>query len=387
MTGLEGNTLATVLERFCRESPTVVWLEFDRQEVVRQANPTVTTLLGYDPVGRRAGDIFVDFRQELSLATMAAMAGHADGPGILTLNTGQGHPESLLVVVHDLGDRFLLLGQPDYQEITRIRREMLQLTNETSNLARELAKKNAELNQLNETKSHFIGMAAHDLRNPIGIIRSYSEFLLDNANQKQEAENVDFLSEILTTCDFMLHLLNDLLDITKIEAGKIRLKLQPIDLVDLIAHNLVLNRRLAEKKGIHLVFTHPEPIPSVPADPVRIEQVLNNLVSNAIKFSQGGTTVTITVFRSDTFVTVSIRDQGPGIPEDERSRLFQPFYRASIQPTGGESSTGLGLAIARKLVQEHLGQMHVESEMGQGSTFYFSLPLDGPGKGVDGSAR
>jgi signal transduction histidine kinase len=126
-------------------------------------------------------------------------------------------------------------------------------------------------------------------------------------------------------------------------------------------------------------------LPTVEADPRKIEQVMENLLSNAIKFSPPGTTVTMTLIPMGAQVRIEVRDQGPGIPEAEQGKLFQPFQRTSVKPTGGEESSGLGLAIARRIVEAHGGRIGVESVVGSGSTFFVNLPLlskaNPPGEG------
>jgi signal transduction histidine kinase len=132
---------------------------------------------------------------------------------------------------------------------------------------------------------------------------------------------------------------------------------------------------LAEGKDITIALNADKNLPAVPADAFRIEQVLNNLIGNAIKFSHSGTTITLTVKGDEKGgVHVAIADQGQGIPADERERLFQPFSRTSVKSTGGESSTGLGLAITKRIIEAHGGSLEVHSEVGMGSVFSFTLP-------------
>ena len=136
------------------------------------------------------------------------------------------------------------------------------------------------------------------------------------------------------------------------------------------------NQLLAKTKSIDLKLTLKEPMPSVSFDAERISQVVTNLVSNAIKYSHPETTVTLSATTSGSRLQISVTDQGQGIPEDELPNLFKDFGRTSVKPTGGERSIGLGLAIVRRLVEAHGGRVWVRSEVGQGSTFCFSLPID-----------
>jgi signal transduction histidine kinase len=241
--------------------------------------------------------------------------------------------------------------------------ELSQLNNELINLQRELVKKNVELEKLNQLKDQFLGMAAHDLRTPLGLIWSYSEFLLDETaglGQKQR----EFLSTIRSSSEFMLHLVDDLL--------------APGDLGSLAERNVALNGLLAEKKDIRLSLQRDEELPHILFDGPKIEQVLNNLISNAVKYSYPGSLVEVSVRQGEGGVVLAVQDHGQGIPSDEQGQLFRAFGKTSVRGTAGEKSTGLGLAIARRIVLEHGGKIWVESQEGQGSTFYVWLPVAPP---------
>ena len=255
--------------------------------------------------------------------------------------------------------------------------EFSRLNNEFANLQRKMAKKNVELGKLNEVKNRIVGVAAHDLRNPLGVILSYAEFLeSDTANPLSPAHR-HFVAVIRRTSEFMLGLVTDLLDVTAIEAGNLTLDRQPTDLGRLTRDNVTLNAVLANRKDITLVL---EPYPAIPEaalDRGKIEQVLNNLIGNAVKFSHRGRTVrvTITPDAAAGWVTVAVRDEGQGIPEADLAKLFKPFGKTSVLSTGGEQSTGLGLAIVLNIVEGHGGRISVESKVGEGSTFAFTLPM------------
>lgn len=252
--------------------------------------------------------------------------------------------------------------------------EFSRVNNELATLQRELARKNARLVRLDEQKNRLLGMAAHDLRNPLGVVQSYSEFLRDEAAEKLDAEQREFIEAIWDASRFMLSIINDLLDVTQIEAGTLDLQLAETDLVDLVQRNVALNRVLASRKDIGLELVIPgEPV-LMPVDARKIQQVLNNLVSNAIKHSHGGSTVQIVVEASGSTARVTVRDEGEGIAEESIPHLFQPFGQARKQGTAGEPSTGLGLAIVRRIVEGHGGRVGVESVPGKGSAFTVTLP-------------
>jgi len=245
-----------------------------------------------------------------------------------------------------------------------------------TNYATELAEKNAELERLNEQKNQFLGIAAHELRNPLQFILAYSEFLLDETSDPLTEDQTQFLSVIRSSSEFVVRLVNDLLDVAKIEAGRLQLNLQPTDLGAIVRQNVSLNRTLAAKRGVGLQL-HIEPLPVMAIDPDKIEQVLNNLISNAVKYSPPGTAVNVSLSRHNDHLVLSVQDQGPGIPQDELDKVFQPFETTSVQSPRGEKGTGLGLAITKRIVEGHDGRIWVESEPGRGAAFRLSLPIRG----------
>lgn len=235
----------------------------------------------------------------------------------------------------------------------------------------ELIGINQRLTELNNQKNTLLGMAAHDLRNPLSVVLGYSKFLLMRPDGQSERAN-KYLDNIQSSAKFMLGLVEDLLDVTTLESGKLTLKLAPADLAALTEKCVEMVRPMAEVKeiGIEVSLTPVE----LEVDAGKLDQVITNLLTNAVKYSHRGSAVTVTLALEDSSVRLAVADQGQGIPEAELSRLFQPFGRTSVQSTGGELSTGLGLAIARRIVEGHGGQIGVTSEVGKGSTFFFTLP-------------
>ena len=254
--------------------------------------------------------------------------------------------------------------------------ELSRLNNDLINMQRELAKKNRELDELNKLKNQFLGIAAHDLRNPLGVIMGYSSFLLEESEGHWSDDQIKMLKSISSSSEFMLHLLNNLLDISSIESGKLNLDLNRSDIVKLIERNVELNSVIAHKKNINISFTYMQKIPDLLIDTGKIEQVLNNLISNAVKFSHPGNDIYITIQLKGNEAVIAVADHGQGIPEPELHKLFKPFEKNMVKSTAGEKSTGLGLSIVRKLVEGHNGNVWVESKKGEGSVFYFSLPVE-----------
>jgi len=258
--------------------------------------------------------------------------------------------------------------EPLFEAFTR-------LNNELTDAQRTLAKQNAALAELNEQKNRLLGMAAHDLRNPLGVIMGYAKFLNRTAGAKLDEKESQFVAQIEKSSQFMLRLLEDLLDVSQIESGKLNLALAPTDLGALVRNNVELNRVLAAAKNIAIELELPAGLPAVDVDATKIEQVLNNLISNALKYSHPGTTVRVSAGARDGEFEISVRDEGQGIPPAELGRLFQAFPKTTVRSTGGEKSTGLGLAITRRIVEGHGGRIAVDSRVGEGSVFRLSLPL------------
>ncbi len=287
---------------------------------------------------------------------------------LMSINNEQ--MNSLRAAVKELSLHVRQGGRADdavFDELTRV-------NNELANLQREMAKANAELARLNEQKNQLLGMAAHDLRNPLGVIMSYAKFLDRMAGAKLDDKERQFVAQIEKSSQFMLRLLEDLLDVSQIESGKLLLALAPFELGAALEGNVGLNRVLAAAKNIAIALERPAAPLWVEADATKIEQVLNNLIGNAVKYSHPGTTVRVTLETDAQNVSVRVRDQGQGIPAAELAKLFQPFSKTSVKSTGGEKSTGLGLAITRRIVEGHGGRIGVESCVGEGSSFSFSLP-------------
>jgi signal transduction histidine kinase len=238
----------------------------------------------------------------------------------------------------------------------------------------ELQEKNIALEAMNTLKNEFLGMAAHDLRSPIGNIRNLAELILDQDGEIGQDERVEVVTMIRNLSQGMMNLLNDLLDITTIESGKIDLQPTPVAMRPYLREIEHYHRLLAEHKKIQLIIEVADNLSMAVFDKERIRQVLNNLLSNAIKFSPMHTVVRLRVHPTPLGIEFSVIDQGQGIRSEEQSKLFGAFQRTSTKPTAGEHSTGLGLSICKKIVELHGGSIGVESEVGRGSRFFFILP-------------
>lgn len=259
--------------------------------------------------------------------------------------------------------------QAIFNEITR-------LNNDLTTTQRKLIKNQRQLERLMQEKNDLMNMAAHDIRNPLSAIQMFSEVLLDNPSLSQEQE--DLLKDIYESSTSTLNLVHSLLDIAQIEAGKLELHRIPTAVVGILEAQVRLQGVVARRKQIQIRLEVEPDLPDLPADGIRLQQVIENLLSNAIKFSPPETTVRVGVTQSADEMVIAVQDEGPGIPWGEQAQLFLPFGKVSVRPTAGEPSTGLGLAIAKKIVRAHGGRIWVESEVNQGTTFYAAFPLAPP---------
>jgi len=254
---------------------------------------------------------------------------------------------------------------------------LTEVNNELADLQREMSRRNAELARLNEEKSRLLGMAAHDLRTPLGVVQSYAEFLDDEARDALDAEQREFVHTIRETSRYMHRLVDDLLEVSRIESGRLVLERTECDLAVLLERHVALQQVLANRKQIRIELHGRGPLVAA-ADAGKIGQVLDNLLANAVAYSPRGTCIRVSLTQRDGAARVAVSDQGPGIHAADRERLFQPFATAGTRATGGETSTGLGLAIARRIVEGHGGSIGVDSEPGAGATFWFCLPREQP---------
>ncbi len=234
-----------------------------------------------------------------------------------------------------------------------------------------------QLAKANSDKNKFLGMAAHDLRNPLASIRGLAEFLADPDIGPLNAEQLDLVQTIQSASQSMLRLVNELLDISVIESGELQLTKAPTNIVRLVEKSVRLARIDASKKLTTIILAPGAgDTESINIDADKITQVTDNLISNAVKYSPLGAMIHVVVVFKNQTCRVCVRDEGPGIPENERSLLFKDYGRLSAKPTGGEKSTGLGLAICRKIVESHHGEICAQNLPDLGAEFSFTLPLE-----------
>jgi two-component system OmpR family sensor kinase len=260
-----------------------------------------------------------------------------------------------------------------YSDLALRNDELAQRGLELASRTDELGRRGEELEALSDAKSQILGVVAHDLRGPLGVIRSYADFLLEGIGASLSPSHREALAIIHEQSAFLLRLVGDLLDFSAIESGKLELRLFWVDMRPVIERAVQRNRILAEPKRISVRIAEAPASTMILCDSHRIEQVLNNLISNAVKFSPAGAFVEVTVERGDEGLLVRVEDNGPGIAPEEMCKLFQPFQRLSAA-NSEVPGTGLGLAICRKIVEAHGGRIWAEARPGGGLRFMFQLP-------------
>ncbi len=283
-------------------------------------------------------------------------------------------PAELDAVVAQAFERYRLIAE-NRRLVRELQETNVRLEERVRQRTAELAETNEQLRQMHREKDAFIGVVAHDLRNPVASIYTASYFLLDPRYGIEAEEQEQILLDIRGQAEYMIGLINDLLDVSQIESGELTLRLEEIDLRDFLQATVRRHGKLATRKGSRVILAA-MPGGTVRGDPLRLRQVLDNLLDNAVKFSPHGSTVRVEADREPDGWRIRVIDQGPGISEDDRAQLFEYFGRSSARPTGDEGSTGLGLAITRRVVEAHGGEIGVESVPGEGATFWFTLPDD-----------
>jgi signal transduction histidine kinase len=244
----------------------------------------------------------------------------------------------------------------------------------------------------NQAKTDFINTVSHELRTPLTSILGFSElikgkflksiFPLINSDNKKVMKNAEQIRENLDIIIFegkrLTSLINDMLDLAKMEAGKITWDMQPLHVAWLIDHSTAVTGSLFEKKSLKLIKNIDTGLPDITGDRDRLIQVMVNLISNAVKFTDDGS-ITCDAKMLNGEIVISVTDSGIGISEENKPKVFEKFKQVGDTLTGGPKGTGLGLPISKEIVEHHGGRIWIESEFGKGSTFSFSMPVAGAG--------
>lgn len=229
------------------------------------------------------------------------------------------------------------------------------------------------LKKANFAKNRIIGMASHDLRNPLASIRGLSEFLAESGPLNED--QIEIIETIQSTSSSMLHLVDELLDLSVIESGEEHSEAEPCQLCEVVSSSLNIYQFTANKKSIKLELEDRGMPDLLMLDKTQFRRLMDNLLSNAVKYSPFGSFIRVVAEHVDGVLKIAIEDEGPGIPEDEMHKLFTDFGKTSVQPTGNETSTGLGLAICKKIAESHRGRVYAENREDR-SGARFTIELD-----------
>ena len=346
----------TAEKMFCYTREELIGLNVDQlvPEANRAAHPTHRKTLATAGKSRPMGlglDLFAQrkdgtqFPVEISLSPMNTEAG-----------------VHVTAVIRDVTDR----------KLTEQRVRSLQESYMT-----ELEARHKEAERLNQLKSEFMASISHELRTPLHTIIGFTELLEEEGEGPLNFKQRRFMHHIHVDSEHLLGLINDVLDLSRIEAGGLNLHTEPVRLLLIIADSINAIRLYAESKSVSIRMGTDIDF-SVIADPMRLRQILYNLLSNGAKFTQpGGEVLVDAVVEGDT-VRITVSDTGLGIAPEERTQIFEKFYQVGLTPVGVREGTGLGLAICKQLVEMQKGTIWVESQLGQGSTFHFTLPHNQP---------
>ena len=251
---------------------------------------------------------------------------------------------------------------------------LVSVANENADLVGELRVNNLQLERANRLKSEFLASVSHELRTPMNAIIGYTKLMLDGLDGEMTAQQQTDLFRVAQAADNLLGLINGLLDLAKIEAGKMELNVEEVNITEVTDEALELVRPHADEKGLQVRALIPTGLPNVWADRARVRQVLANMLANAVKFTERGT-VSVGATAAEGWVTVSVSDTGVGISPEAQAYVFDEFRQADSSTTRRYGGTGLGLAISKRLVTLHGGRIWVDSEVGRGSSFHFTLPI------------
>jgi signal transduction histidine kinase len=371
---MSSETIQETAYRYLQDEANVVCLVFSRDGQVVEANKYTERLIGAGLVGRSFREVFVDFDGSLRFEDLISDSQRLQS---LDVTPHTGMPQTLFFRFFDLGPEILAMGCPNAEDEEKLRSQVLSLNQNLANLNRQLQQNIAELARLNEQKTQFVGMAAHDLRSPLGTIAMAAQCLRMQAEGVLDEDSLDFLSRIESVSESARNLVDVFLDLSVIESGRLKIERKPTNIRALVEKVRSLLEIPAKKKQATIAVRHgPDISELVMGDGPRLEQVVINFLSNAVQHTNPTSTVTISTCQEGTNLKVSVTDQGAGIPPDEIPRLFKPFGRGTAKKTAGEKSTGLGLVIARKIVEAHGGTVSIESELGKGSTFSFTIPVN-----------
>lgn len=328
-------------------------------------------------------DFFAKIKSKYPDALKLILTGYSDIEAVIgAINEGQvfryitkpWNPLELEVAIKEAFEKYELITH-NKRLMETLRESNLTLEKKVKERTAELEALNETLTQLNVEKNKYIGIVAHDLRSPIGSAFQFSELLFEEFDHFPKENILQYLDFIKKRCEYALALISDILDVSKIEAGIFELKKTEANYHDFVEEVVQQNKILAESKSQHIDFTCDLSDVVFSFDKNKMEQVITNLLTNAVKYSLPEKDIKVEVSSGDRQIVTKVIDHGLGIPQEELSDIFKPYQTTSVKATANEKSTGLGLAIVKKIVEAHKGTIDIESEVGKGTVVTFKLPL------------
>ncbi|HWL91749.1 MAG TPA: HAMP domain-containing sensor histidine kinase [Actinomycetota bacterium] len=308
-------------------------------------------------------------------SSRALFIGVAGGALVLALLLGFILSWSLIGPIQQIDTRVAAIASGNFSGRVDVdnRDELGALGTNVNRMNDELRRLYTELEAASRHKSEFLANMSHELRTPLNAIIGFSQVLRDEMVGSVNPKQAEYLDDIISSGNHLLSLINDVLDLSKVEAGQVELEMHPFSLHDALERGVVMVRERATEHGVRVGFRADPEVDVVDGDERRIKQVIFNLLSNAVKFTPAGGEVDVSATRANGEVRVSVADTGPGVAPEDRERIFEEFQQTE---TGGvqHEGTGLGLALSKRFVELHGGRIWLESELGRGSTFTFALP-------------
>ena len=282
---------------------------------------------------------------------------------------------SLIGPIQNIDGRLAAIASGDFEGRVDVenRDELGALAANVNRMNDELRSVYAELEEASQHKSEFLANMSHELRTPLNAVIGFSQVLRDEMVGSVNEKQAEYLDDITSSGNHLLSLINDVLDLSKVEAGQVELEVHPFSLREALERGVVMVRERATEDGVRVALAADAEVDPVNGDERRIKQVIFNLLSNAVKFTPAGGEVDVSATRVNGEVRVSVADTGPGIAPEDRDRIFEEFQQSETG-VGQREGTGLGLALSKRFVELHGGRIWLESELGQGSTFTFALP-------------
>ena len=319
----------------------------------------------------------VDASEEAYLSSRWVVTGFAIGSIALALVLGHAISWSLIGPVQQMEARLEQIAAGDFTQAIHVpnRDELGGLAANLNRVSAELGQLNEELEAANRHKSEFLANMSHELRTPLNAVIGFSEVLQERMFGELNEKQAEYVQDILISGRHLLSLINDILDLSKVEAGRMELELAPFHLPSTLESALTLLRERATRHGVTLGLEVDEHLDDFVADERKVRQVVLNLLSNAVKFTPEGGRVEVRALLEDSFVRISVTDTGAGIAPEDQAKIFEAFSQVGTDQARKHEGTGLGLTLTRRFVELHGGEISVESAVGKGSTFAFTLPV------------